>query len=388
MKKRLFLLLSALVVISLALAACAGGAEEEAPAEEEPAEEEAEEEMAEEESAEEEMAEEEAEAPAEEMLDVVLINNFMGNTWRPLMERSLQLAVGEAPLNERVNPVRFINTENDATAQNAAIQTVILDEPDIILLLSASPTALNQSLQEACDAGIVVVTFDTIAEAPCAWKLALDFAEQGDVSARWMADAIGEEGTVFMDLGLEGVAPAIAWADAAMAALEEYPDVEVITYFGGFSPGEEQAQVATLAAANPDVDGILGFAYGNYAADALGQAGVSGVPTTGFAYSEAMSHFAETGTPALLWSSPAWISIEALYLALEVIDGERSGEPEFVLLSAPVFVNNDFNLPTERPVLDLDEYAVDLEPGLQLPLSPPYLELDREAVLQPPVIDE
>jgi len=381
MKKRSILMLIALFAMSLLLASCAPAAEEEAPEAEEEMEEEAPEEEAAAEPAEE-------EAAAEEMLDVVLINNFMGNTWRPLMERSLQLAVEEPPLNDRVNPVRFINTENDATAQNAAIQTVILDEVDVILLLAASPTALNQSLQEACDAGIVVVTFDTIAEAPCAWKIALDFDAQGESSAHWMANAIGGEGTIFLDLGLEGVAPAIAFAEGAQRALEEYPDIEVITYFGGFSPGEEQAQIATLAAANPDVDGILGFAYGNYGNEALELAGIDPVPTTGFAYSEAMVYFADTGAPALLWSSPAWISIEALHLALDVIDGERTGEPEFVILDAPYFMNNDIEIPTENPILDLNEYAADLEPGLMLPLSPPYLELDREEVLKPPVIDE
>ena len=59
--------------------------------------------------------------------------------------------------------------------------------------------------------------------------------------------------------------------------LKKYPDIEVIgNYNGEYALGPEQAGVASLLAAHPDVDGILTQGYGTGAMKALTDAGTAG----------------------------------------------------------------------------------------------------------------
>lgn len=72
-----------------------------------------------------------AAAPAAKAADMkaysaVLVNNFMGNSWRALMERSAQLLIDKPPLRGRIKDLRIINTDNTAAAQNAVISNLIL----------------------------------------------------------------------------------------------------------------------------------------------------------------------------------------------------------------------------------------------------------------------
>ena len=193
----------------------------------------------------------------------------MGNSWRALMERSAQLLIDQPPLKGRISDLRIINTDNTAAAQNAVISNLILEKPDILLLEAASTTASNQVIQQACDAGIVVITYDQLAEAPCAWKLAPDFTEVGEIEAKWLVEQMGGKGKVFLDLGLAGASPAIDAAKGAHSVFDKYPDIKLVTYYSNFTPGEEQAQVASLVPAHPDVTGILTLHAAAYALDAL-----------------------------------------------------------------------------------------------------------------------
>ena len=224
---------------------------------------------------------------AEDGYNVVLINNFMGNTWRPLMERSAQLLSQEGPLADKIASFRIINTENSPTAQNQAINSLILEgKTDMIMMIAASPTASNQEVRAACDAGIVFVSYDVFVEEPCAWKIGTDWEKAGRTWARWLIDQVGEDAIIFHDLGQSGASSSRDMIKGNKEILDQYPNLKIYTYYGEFAQGTEQAQVATLLAAHPEVDGILGHGYGANALYALEQGGAEPVPVTGFAYNE------------------------------------------------------------------------------------------------------
>ncbi|WP_227307895.1 substrate-binding domain-containing protein [Acidisoma cellulosilyticum] len=54
----------------------------------------------------------------------------------------------------------FTTADKDAPSQAAQVQNLILQGYDAIVIDAASPEALNGSIKQACDAGIVVVAFD------------------------------------------------------------------------------------------------------------------------------------------------------------------------------------------------------------------------------------
>jgi ribose transport system substrate-binding protein len=220
-------------VLVLALVACAQATPQpaEAPAE----------------SAETEAPSAATEAPAATGYNVALINNFMGNTWRPIMERSAQILAEEGPLDEKVASLRIINTENTPTAQNAAINSLVLEEKtDLIIMIAASPTASNQAIKAACDAGIVVVSYDVLVEEPCAWKINQVWQKAGRGWAQWMINQVGENAILFHDLGQSGASSSRDIVAGNNEVLEKYPDLTLYTYYGEFAQGTEQAAVSTL----------------------------------------------------------------------------------------------------------------------------------------------
>lgn len=318
-----------------------------------------------------------------------LLNSFMGNTWRPVMMRSAELLATRAPLDKRFEELKLVSSDNTAGAQNAALNNMLLQKPDMILIDAASPTASNQTIEKVCKAGVTVVSFDNPVTAPCAWKILVDFKTMGVVYAKWMAKVLDGKGTVFLDKGLPGTSTSEEFGASALDTLKDLaPDIKIKTYYGKFAAGAEQSGVANLASANKDVKGIISFAYGAPAQKALEKAGIDPVPMTTFSYNEGMIWCNDHEVPCLLGSSPAYISGEAMRLGLDVIDGKRKGEPTTVFFGSPFFLKGTEIQPeTKNPVKPVEEYAEpDLDPGTTIPLSPDWADpkLEADEVLEPP----
>ncbi|MBP7002591.1 ABC transporter substrate-binding protein [Amaricoccus sp.] len=137
---------------------------------------------------------------------IALSNNYAGNSWRQAMLTSWDTVTRpavEAGIVAAADP--FTTAENQATEQAAQIQNMILQGYDAIVLNAASPTALNGAVREACDAGIVVVSFDGIVTEPCAWRIAVDFHQMGKDEVLYLADKLPDGGKLLEIRGLAGV---------------------------------------------------------------------------------------------------------------------------------------------------------------------------------------
>ena len=99
----------------------------------------------------------------------------------------------------------FTTSENQVTEQAAQIQNLILQGYDAIVVNAASPDALNGVVKQACDAGIIVVSFDGIVTEPCAWRIAVDFKKMGAVQLDYLAEKMKEGGNLLEIRGLAGV---------------------------------------------------------------------------------------------------------------------------------------------------------------------------------------
>jgi ribose transport system substrate-binding protein len=137
---------------------------------------------------------------------IALSNNYAGNSWRQAMLESwtkiTEAAVADG-LVAAADP--FTTAENQATEQAAQIQNMILQGYDAIVVNAASPTSLNGAIKEACDAGIIVVSFDGIVTEPCAWRIAVDFRQMGRDQVSYLAARYPEGGNLLEIRGLAGV---------------------------------------------------------------------------------------------------------------------------------------------------------------------------------------
>jgi ribose transport system substrate-binding protein len=320
---------------------------------------------------------------------VILINNFMGNTWRPVMMRTAELLAKKSPLNSRVKSIRLVVSDNNASSENSAINAAILAKPDILLVDAANSTASNQQIERACKAGITVVSFDVLVTAPCAWKIAVDFYHQGVGQAQYIANAIHGKGTILLDEGFQGVQSVNDWLNGAKSVLKRYPDIKTKTFYGQFSPGGETSGVTSLIASTPKIDGLLTHDYGAYGLEALHKAHRPAVPTAGFSYNISLLTCLKYHAPCLHYSSPTWVSGEALRLGVAVRDGKMGTKARSIILKAPWFTNNhSIKFPASGyPVLDMKKEALPkVNGGIMLPLSPPWAKLSTAEVLKKPHI--
>ena len=259
---------------------------------------------------------------------------------------------------ERVRRIelKIENADNTVQAQLNSLNNIIRAKPDAILVDAGSSDALNPTLKKACDAGIVVISLDQVVTEPCAYALESDWNRIPAVLAEWTAKQIGGKGKVFVDRGLA------------------VSNVRV-----------QQEGVASLLAAHPDVDAILTQGYGTGAMKALQDAGKKVVPVTAFSYNGTATACAQTaGAKCIIGSNPAWLSAEALKLAVDILDGKKpkvpSADQRHILINAPFMttdpVTSDLYPDATMVKIELGKNAfTEIAPGVTLPLSPDWVEI-------------
>ena len=207
---------------------------------------------------------------------IALSNNYAGNSWRQAMLTSWETVTGPAVAEGVVAAAdAFTTAENSATEQAAQIQNMILQGYDAIVLNAASPTALNGAVKEACDAGIVVVSFDGIVTEPCAWRIAVDFQEMGRVQVEYLAGRLPDGGNLLEIRGLAGVFVDDEISAGIHAGVAEFPQFGIVgSVHGDWAQDVAQRAVAGILPSLPDIVGVVtqgGDGYG--AAQAIAAAG-------------------------------------------------------------------------------------------------------------------
>jgi ribose transport system substrate-binding protein len=207
---------------------------------------------------------------------IALSNNYAGNSWRQAMLTSWETVTGPAVQEGIVAAAdAFTTAENSATEQAAQIQNMILQGYDAIVVNAASPTAINGAVKEACDAGIVVVSFDGIVTEPCAWRIAVDFKEMGRIQVEYLSGRLPEGGNLLEIRGLAGVFVDDEISAGIHAGVEQFPQFEIVgSVHGDWAQDVAQRAVAGILPSLPDIVGVVtqgGDGYG--AAQAIAAAG-------------------------------------------------------------------------------------------------------------------
>lgn len=322
-------------------------------------------------------------APRSKAYTVYLSNNFAANDWRQQMLRTARIVAKMPPLAGRIN-LRIEDVETTVQAQINSLNNIIRARPDAILVDAGSRTALNPTIEKACKAGILVIAFDQLTTASCAYGVESDWTRMATVAAQWIAREIGDRGNVLVDRGLAGAPVSAELLHGYEHTLAKYPGIRIVGYFNGdYSLGPEQAGVADLLAVHSDVDAILSQGYGAGAIKALEDAGRRIVPVTGGSYNVSTVTCAQTpGAACILGSNPPYLSAEALKLAVDILDGKIPHEKR-ILVTAPFLTTNPApsilfsDAVMENIELNKNAFP-NLPPGLSLPFSPNWVKISAK----------
>lgn len=198
---------------------------------------------------------------------IALSNSYYGNTWRHQMVDSFEAAAKEAKAKGEIADYIILNGDGSQNQQITQMNDLILKKVDAIAIDSASPTALNGVIAKAQQAGIKVVSFDSVATDPNAYKLSFNFKKYGTDAAQYMADKLGGKGNVILVRGVAGSAPDNDMYEGQMEVLKKYPDIKVVsTVYGQATTSVAQQQISSVLPSLPQVDGVVtqggGDAYG------------------------------------------------------------------------------------------------------------------------------
>jgi ribose transport system substrate-binding protein len=198
---------------------------------------------------------------------IALSNNYAGNSWRQAMLSTYQEIADQAVTDGIVAEAdAYTTSENQATEQAAQIQNMILQGYDAIVLNAASPTALNGAVKEACDAGLVVVSFDGIVTEPCAWRIAVDFAAMGKEQVDYLATRVPDGGNLLEIRGLAGVFVDDEISKGIHAGVAEHGQFKIVgSVHGDWAQDVAQKAVAGVLPSLPEVVGVVtqgGDGYG------------------------------------------------------------------------------------------------------------------------------
>src|SRR5277367_5408087 len=106
---------------------------------------------------------------------IALSNAYYGNTWRHQMVEAFEASAKEAKAAGKIADFVILNGDGTVAQQNSQLAELILKGVDAIAVDAASETAVNGTIQKACAAGIKIVSFDSVASAPCNYQLNFDF---------------------------------------------------------------------------------------------------------------------------------------------------------------------------------------------------------------------
>lgn len=307
----------------------------------------------------------------------VLSNNFLGNDFRPQMEKLAQLTAKLPPFAGKVS-LTLQNAQNTTQAQTQSLNAIIATHPDAILIDAGSPTALNPAVQRACAAGIKVISFDQPVTAPCAWKVSQNHgAGQVDVG-EWMAQVLHGKGSVFVDRGLPG-APISAQIRAGFlnGLHKDGPTIKDVGEFdGNYAQGPEQQGISSLLVGHPNVSGVMTQGYCKPAFNAFKNAGKKAVPTTCYGYNGELVACGRAGHQcAILTGSPIVVQI-AMELALKAVQGQTTPSTSVTVpVPMTLYVTNKaafhprvHNVTIVQIQLGKNAYP-NLPPGLALPFT-------------------
>jgi ribose transport system substrate-binding protein len=279
---------------------------------------------------------------------IAFSNNYAGNSWRQAMLASYDAVAKKAVSDKVVKAADVFTTADKAVPTQAAqIQNLILQGYDAIVINASSPNALNGAIKKACDAGIVVVSFDGIVTEPCAYRVVVDYKDMGRQEVVEMAKFQPKGGNLLEIRGLAGTSIDDEIHAGILAGVAAHPQFKIVgSVTGDWDETTAQKAVATVLPSLPPIVGVVdqgGDGYG--AAQAFAAAGkprptiIMGNRQDELAWWKEQK--AKDGYTTWSASIAPGVSTLAFWVAQQVLDG-RKDIPHDLLVPYLAFTQNDF----------------------------------------------
>jgi ribose transport system substrate-binding protein len=264
-------------------------------------------------------------------------NTIAGNGWREEMVCSIR---AQALASGEVSQLSVAHRNTDAAGQLEDIRNLIAQGVDAIIVNPAGPDAVNAALQEALEAGIVVVAVGQAVTLDDAYLMANNQEEYGYLGASWLFEQLGGEGDVVY---MRGAAGATADDDRHRGwerALAENPGINVVLeVHTGWSQTDGVQQINDFLATGQNYDGIWTSGIDNVIVEALQAQNANLVPIVGADNAGFVQQLIDVdGLQGAAVTNPASVGGAGVTLALQILNGQAPSDPN-VLVDPVVWEN-------------------------------------------------
>jgi ribose transport system substrate-binding protein len=222
------------------------------------------------------------------------------------------------------------DTEADVDQQLQQLQTALDKGPDAIGFAALDSQAADPYLQQAQDAGIPVIAFDSGVESDIpVTTAATDNKAAAAEAAKQMVELVGGSGKIALVVHDQTSVTGIDRRDGFVDYIEENaPDIEIVDIqYGGGDQLKSTDLAKAILQANPDLKGIYGSNEGSAigVVNAVTELGLEGKLTViGFDSGQAQIDAINDGLMAgAITQNPVGIGYETVKAAVEALDGKE-----------------------------------------------------------------
>lgn len=291
-------------------------------------------------------------------------NTLVGNGWREQMICAIK---AEATASGVVDKVIVVNRNGGPTEQIADLEGLISQGVDAIILNPTDRDGLNAVIEAAIAQGIVVVAVDQAVSAAGAYVATNDQVAYAQNGAEWLFEQLGGAGKVAEMRGIDGVPADTDRHNGFLAALANYPNIEVVAEtFTGWDPSVGAQQALDLITTQ-EIDGIWTSGIDYPVIEQFIAANLPFVPLVGAdnnGFVKQLLEMADAGVIGAAVTNPPAIGAVGMSIAIAALTGQNPAQ--ITTLNPEVYATGD----TEGLQA---LYAPDQQPGWSTYVNiPPY----------------
>ena len=197
-------------------------------------------------------------APSDKPWTVGYSNSFSGNAWRAAALASLESSMETYQAAGLVDELIVTDSNGNITTQLQQMRSMIQRGVDLIVAIPGSPTAMNDVIKEAFDAGIPVITLASPVTSPYAVNVDLNGFQHARGTALGLAKVLNGQGTILAVQGIPGTSGSEIFKSGAYSIFDNCPGIKIAADLSGeWSNSVAQTAVLQWLSSNPEpIDGI------------------------------------------------------------------------------------------------------------------------------------
>lgn len=198
---------------------------------------------------------------------IAFSHSFSSNSWQAASKLAAQTAIDVLTSEGKVSDYIYADAAGDVNTQISQINSMILEQPDVIMIDPTSATGLNGVIEKADQAGIPVLVFcDGPVTSTVPWDMESELAAYTEQLAQFIVDKLGGEGNVLNVRGVDGTGADNLEQEGTDAAFSKAPGIEIVgTVYGQWDEATAQSAVAQVLPSLPEIDAVMqqgGSGYG------------------------------------------------------------------------------------------------------------------------------